>query len=366
MGQNHITKPHYEILNGLRGVAAIMVVAFHVCEAYPTNYIYRAYMAVDFFFMLSGFVIGYAYDDRWGKMSVGNFLKRRLFRLHPMVIFGTLLGVILFYFGASTIFPIIKDVPVWKLLLYAMMGMLLIPTTPKMDIRGWKEMYTLDAPIWSLFFEYIANILYALFIRRFSKIALAILVTLAAGATCYLTLTNGDVIGGWEFSGHHLHIGFTRLIFPFFAGLLLFRIGKKIHIRQAFTWSSLLLAAVLIVPRIGGDENIWMNGLYEAIVIIIVFPIIVLMGAGGEVKDKLTAKVCKFLGDISYPVYLVNYPLCYIHIGWLRLSATGTETKYTFAQVWWVSASVFVASILIAYLALKFFDEPIRKFLSKK
>jgi len=342
MEQNHITKPHYEILNGLRGVAAVMVVAFHVVvDSYAENsqfirdnILSHAYMAVDFFFMLSGFVIGYAYDDRWEKMSAGNFIKRRIFRLHPMVIFGTLLGLILFYFGASTIFPLIRDVPLWKVLLFAVMGMLLIPATPKMDIRGWKEMYTLDAPIWSLFYEYIANILYALFIRRFSKIALAILVTIAAGATCYLTLTNGDVIGGWEFSSH--------------------------------TWSSLLLVAVLVVPRIGGDENIWMNGLYEAIVIIIVFPIIVLMGAGGDVKGKYTVKACKLLGDISYPVYLVNYPLCYIHIGWLRLSDTGTETKYTFAQVWWVSASVFVASILIAYLALKFFDEPIRKYLSKK
>ncbi|MDR1332384.1 MAG: acyltransferase, partial [Tannerella sp.] len=95
-------KPHYEILDGLRGVAAIMVLAFHVLEVYATNspfeqLLNHAYLAVDFFFVLSGFVVGYAYDDRWGKggMSVGNFLKRRVFRLHPMVIFGTLLGVVL-------------------------------------------------------------------------------------------------------------------------------------------------------------------------------------------------------------------------------------------------------------------------------
>jgi peptidoglycan/LPS O-acetylase OafA/YrhL len=103
------TKPHYEILNGLRGIAAIIIVIFHILEAHYlskfVNPLNHGYLAVDFFFVLSGFVIGYAYDDRWGSMSVGTFIKRRIFRLHPMVILGTLLGVVLFYFGASSLFP---------------------------------------------------------------------------------------------------------------------------------------------------------------------------------------------------------------------------------------------------------------------
>ncbi|GHT61822.1 acyltransferase [Bacteroidia bacterium] len=357
------TKPHYEILDGLRGVAALMVVAFHVMEAYATSrfdqVLNHAHLAVDFFFVLSGFVIGYAYDDRWGKMTVGNFLKRRIFRLHPMVVFGTALGVLLFYFGASTVFPLIHDIPVWKVLVFALLGMLMIPTPPAMDIRGWQEMYTLDAPIWSLAFEYIANILYALFVRKFSKIVLSILVFLAACATLYLTLTQGDAIGGWALDGHHLQVGFIRLIYPFFAGLLLYRISKPAaRIQSAFLWCSLLLVAVLSVPRIGGEETLWMNGLYEAILIIIVFPLIVFMGASGEVKGKYTSKICQFLGDISYPLYLVNYPLCYIHTGWL------SDTKYTFAEAGWISALVFAASILLAWLALKLFDEPVRKWLT--
>lgn len=85
------SKPHYEILDGLRGVASVMVVAFHLLEAHSggshlEQLINHGYLAVDFFFMLSGFVIGYAYDDRWNRMSVGTFFKRRIIRLHPMVI----------------------------------------------------------------------------------------------------------------------------------------------------------------------------------------------------------------------------------------------------------------------------------------
>jgi peptidoglycan/LPS O-acetylase OafA/YrhL len=361
------SKPHYEILDGLRGIAAIMVLGFHVLEAYyvtsPTfkfdHILNHAYLAVDFFFVLSGFVIGYAYDDRWGKMSVANFLKRRVFRLHPMVVFGTLLGVVMFYFGASSVFPLIQDVPLWRLLLYAVLGLLMIPTPSSIDIRGWQEMYTLDAPIWSLAFEYFANILYALFIRKFSKTMLAILVVVAACATLHLGLTQGDVIGGWSLDTQSLHAGFTRLMYPFFAGLLLYRLGKVIRIRKAFMWSSLLLVAVLVVPRIGGSESQWMNGLYEAAVILLVFPLIVLIGAGGKIKKTFTARLCKLLGDISYPLYLVNYPLCYVHTAWM------SDATHTPAQAVLVSCAVFIVTLLISYAAMKWYDIPLRKWLRK-
>jgi peptidoglycan/LPS O-acetylase OafA/YrhL len=362
------TKPHYEILDGLRGIAAIMVLGFHVSEAYYVTdaingkfdqILNHAYLAVDFFFVLSGFVIGYAYDDRWGKMSVLNFLKRRIFRLHPMVIFGTILGVALFYFGVSEAFPLIKDVPLWKVLLYAVIGILMIPTPPSVDIRGWEEMYTLDAPTWTLAFEYFANLLYAVFIRKFTKTALTILVVVAACATLHLTLTQGDVIGGWTVNAHHLHIGFTRLMYPFFAGLLLYRLGKVIHIPQAFAWCSLLLVATLVMPRIGGHESLWMNGVYEALVIIVVFPLIVAIGAGYKVKKIFTSKLCKLLGDISYPVYLVNYPICYVHTGW------ASDRGLTFAEAGWIPYAVFVVTLLISYAATRFYDIPVRKWLRK-
>ena len=95
------SKPRYEILDGLRGVAAIMVVIFHLFETYskgPCHQIVNhGYLAVDFFFILSGFVIGYAYDDRWGRdMSQWDFYKRRLIRLEPMVIMGLAIGGFLF------------------------------------------------------------------------------------------------------------------------------------------------------------------------------------------------------------------------------------------------------------------------------
>ncbi len=281
------SKPHYQILDGLRGVASIVVVIFHIFEAHSAGPLYQVinhgYLAVDFFFLLSGFVIGYAYDDRWKKMTAGDFFKRRLIRLQPMVIMGSIIGACCFYFQQSSVlWPNINDVPVWYMLVIMLIGFTLIPIPPSMDIRGWQETYPLNGPAWSLFYEYFANILYATIVRKFSKAALAILVFLSACALIYLTIagTSGDVIGGWSLEPLQLQIGFTRLLYPFFAGLLLFRIGKRIHIKYTFFWCSLLLVVFLSIPRIGGSEHLWMNGLYESITIIFIFPLIVCLGAG--------------------------------------------------------------------------------------
>jgi peptidoglycan/LPS O-acetylase OafA/YrhL len=102
-----MTKPHYPILDGLRGTAAILVVIFHLLEAYfpvfAKHPMHHGYLAVDFFFLLSGFVVGYAYDDRWGRMTIKDFIKIRLIRLHPQVILGVAIGAIAFWFDPYTI-----------------------------------------------------------------------------------------------------------------------------------------------------------------------------------------------------------------------------------------------------------------------
>src|SRR4051812_21130401 len=96
------TKEHYEILDGLRGIAALAIVVFHFMEMtisdYSKNFIGHGFLAVDFFFCLSGFVIGYAYDDRIQKMGIAEFFKSRIIRLHPLVVLGSVLGLLSFIF----------------------------------------------------------------------------------------------------------------------------------------------------------------------------------------------------------------------------------------------------------------------------
>jgi len=361
------SKNHYEILDGLRGVAAIMVVIFHIFETFNggsrfAQIINHGYLAVDFFFLLSGFVVAYAYDDRWNKMTQWDFYKRRLIRLQPMVIMGSIVGAVFFYFQGGNLFSIINHTPVWKMLLVMLVGFTMIPIPPSLDIRGWAEMYPLNGPAWSLLFEYIANILYALVIRKFSKKALWIFVILAGVLMIHYLLffPEGDMIGGWAIDKLNIRIGFTRLLFPFFAGMLLCRIGKKIHLKNAFLFCSLLLIVIFSLPRFGDATQLWKNGLYECICIIILFPLIVAIGAGGKLETKRAENICKFLGQISYPIYITHYALIYTYTAWV------VDNKISLSKGWPYGLIVLFGSIAIAWACLKWYDEPIREWLRKK
>lgn len=363
------SKPHYEILDGLRGVAALLVVLFHIFEVHShgdhsKQIINHGYLAVDFFFMLSGFVISYAYDDRWERMTLKDFFKRRIIRLHPMIIIGMIIGAVLFYFqdSAGLGWGGIHEVPVWKMLLVMVIGFTLIPVGKGLDIRGWDEMHPLNGPAWSLFYEYTANIVYAFFLRRVTKVILALLVVIAAGITIHYTLTNanGNLIGGWSLEPHQLRIGFTRLAFPFLAGMLLAQTAKLKFTRNAFLTASLLLVLILSVPHIGGIDNLWMNGLYECFCLMIMFPLIVWLGAGGKVKGKRASRLCKFLGDISYPIYITHFPIIYIYMAWV------TNNNLTLEQSWHVGILCIIIAIIVAYLSMRFYDLPVREWLRKR
>lgn len=366
------SRPRYEILDGLRGVAALLVVAFHLLETYSggpvTQVINHGYLAVDFFFALSGFVIGYAYDERLasGKINVRQFLLRRVIRLHPMVIVGATLGLMLVFLGGGADATMMESVPWWRPVALCLLACLMIPVTSAMDVRGWGESYPLNGPQWSLMYEYIANLLYVFIIRRLGKVALAVCVAIFGLLTLTLTFkvflpddywSAYTVIGGWGVDCTSFYIGFTRLLYPFFAGLLISRMGRLISLRGGFWWCSLIVAAALAMPRVGGTDadNFWMNGLYESICIIIVFPLVVAMGAGSKVTDARSMAVCKWLGDISFPLYITHYPFIYVQIAWANSHPEWPASHHAM-----VSIGIYVLTILVAYSALHLFDEPVR------
>ena len=367
-------KQHFEILDGLRGVAAMMVVIFHLCETWnggdhARQIVNHGYLAVDFFFLLSGFVIAYAYDDRWqprggqARMTLLDFFKRRLIRLQPMLIMANLLGALLFYQSASPkIFPRVAETSVLGLILVALIGCTVIPIPVSMDIRGWQEMQPLAGTAWSLFFEYIANIVYALGLRKASNRVLVVLTAISAALLTHYLLTTprGDITGGWTLNAIELKIGFVRLCYPFLAGMLLQRLHKRIHIRRAFLWCSLLLVLTFILPRFGMQATGWRNGLYEAAIIILVYPAIVAMGAGEQVSGRVATRLCRFSGKISYPLYITHYALIYIY------TAKVYDGKLTPTQGVAYGAALFFIAIGIAYACLRLYDEPVRRWLNRR
>ena len=366
------SKPHYELLDGLRGVAALLVIFYHIGEGFATSpidqHVNHGYLAVDFFFILSGFVIGYAYDDRWKtSLTMKSFFRRRLIRLHPMVIMGAVLGAVAYCIQGCQRWDG-TQMPLTMVLIAFLLNLFLLPVVPGtgVDVRGNNEMFPLNGPNWSLFFEYIGNILYALFIRKMSTRWLTVLVAAAGlglGTFAVCNLSGYGHLGvGWSMIDWNLLGGFLRLMFSFSIGLLMSRIFRPVKIRGAFWICSAITAVLLSLPHIGGGDRLWLNGLYEAVCTIFIFPALVWLGASGKTTDKVTSKVCRFLGDISYPVYVVHYPLMYLFYAWLW----GGEETIPFSQAWPAAAAVIIGSIVLAWLCLKFYDEPLRRWLGKK
>lgn len=368
------TKPHYELLDGLRGVAALLVVFYHIFEGFSfagggtlITVINHGYLAVDFFFILSGFVIGYAYDDRWKKnLTLKGFFKRRLIRLHPMIVMGAVIGCITFFIQGGVKWDG-TQVATSAVMLALLLAMFFIPAYPRAgyDVRGNGEMFSLNGPSWSLFFEYIGNILYALFIHRLSNKALTVLVILLGVGLSWFALS--DVVGygmigvGWTLDGLNFWGGMLRMLFPFTLGVLISRNFRPFKVRGAFWICSVILLVLFCVPYVEGHSPVCLNGVFEMVCIVVIFPMLVCLGASGQTTDKRSTRICKFLGDISYPLYAIHYPLMYLFYAWL------IENKlYTLGETWPIAALVYFGSIVLAYLCLKLYDEPVRKWLGRK
>ena len=365
-------KPHFHILDGLRGVAALLVVVFHVGEGFATSavdqFLNHGYMAVDFFFVLSGFVVGYAYDDRFKDktMSLGGFIRRRLTRLHPMVVLGAVLGALSFALQGFVKWDG-TEVALWNVIVAMLLSMLMLPASPGAmhEVRGNGEMFPLNGPTWSLFFEYIANITYALVLRRLGTRMLATFVALMAVSYATFDLCNfsetWNMNIGWTLAGYNLHGGLLRVGLCFPMGMLLQRIFKPWRIKGAFTLCSLLLVVLLATPYVTPVANSihWYNSIYEILCVTVAFPLIVQMGASGVLKGHVTTVLCNFVGRISYPLYIVHYPVMYLLYHWLW-----TGERSTGATIVAIAAAV-AGSIVIAYVAMRFYDTPVRARLSK-
>lgn len=366
------SKPHYALLDGLRGVAALLVVWYHVFEGFQfagnkpvIDFINHGYLAVDFFFILSGFVVGYAYDNRWGKtLTLGGFFRRRLIRLQPMVCMGAVIGAVSFLLSGMERWDG-THATLWLTFLAFVCGCLMLPALPGMprEVRGNGEMFPLNGPCWSLFFEYVGNIVYALFIRRLSTRLLALLSFALCCALAWFAVTDqsgyGSIGVGWTVDRTNILGGSLRMLCPFTMGLLLSRIFKPIHYaRGAFWTSAALLLIIFHVPYIHSDGALSLNGIFEAACIIAVFPLVVWYAASGKTTDIASTRICRFLGDISYPLYIVHYPLMYAFYMWLIKTR-----QYTLYETWPAALAVVTASIILAWLCLKLYDMPVRKWL---
>lgn len=345
------TKQHFEILDGLRGIAALAVVIFHFMEwvfTDPTkNFIGHGFLAVDFFFCLSGFVIGYAYDDRIAKMGLRNFFVSRIIRLHPLVIAGSILGLFAFLFD-----PFGGHLELYstgKIILTFICSIFLIPL-PIIADRGF-NLFSFNAPAWSLFWEYMANIVYAFVLYRIGRSYLVILTILSALAICYVGYSSGNLLGGW--SGPTFWDGCARISYSFLAGLLIYRSNWIIKNKLGFGGLSVLLLLAFIMPF---SEWNWFS---EPLVVLFYFPLLVALGAGSVLKPGLK-KVCVFSGQISYPLYMTHYAVLWMFGNYY------TNYKPDTTQLTIIVITATILLVGFAYLVMVIYDIPLRKYLTEK
>jgi peptidoglycan/LPS O-acetylase OafA/YrhL len=343
------TKQHFQILDGLRGVAAVSVVVFHFMEIaqpdYEKSFIGHAFLAVDFFFCLSGFVIAYAYDsDRLKKIGLAAFLKLRLIRLHPLVIIGSVIGLLCYIFDPFS--NLYLKYGTFKAFLMFMASCFMVPY-PLIRERYF-NLFHLNPPSWSLFWEYIANISYVLILVKLRDKVLWMLLLVGAVLICYETKRSGSIAGGW--GGDNISAGAIRVFYSFLAGMLVYRSGWIIKSRLGFLSVSILTLAVFLSPY----SNKW-NFVSEPIIVIFYLPFLVALGAGATLRP-IFAKICKFSGELSYPLYMVHYPFIWIFLSYMeKFKPTMDELKVV------IPVSV-VLLVGFAWLIMTYVDVPIRKY----
>ena len=345
-------KPKLEVLDALRGFCALVVVALHFSENYTRSHGFRPLphgcLPVEFFFILTGFMLIYAYDHRWAQgMTVRGFLARRAVRLHPLVIVGSIVGAACYLLSAEQYanrFPC--ELGLGQLGLLTLWCCTMLPAP---SLLGWRLLAPLQGPLWTLFYIYLANILYALVLRRLRTWMIIAIALAAIGATWYFGIASGGFHSGaewswWPASGPTLKSvlnstnmrAFARLAFPLFAGMAITRRGWKI---TAGNWSLplclLILSAIFCAPEmrpgffttgpldsdailsaLGLSASKALNGGFEAAAVVIGMPIVLLLGVGGEIRNRRLAAVCNFLGRYSFPLYCTHYPFTILQRVW--------------------------------------------------
>ncbi len=229
--------------------------------------------------------------------------------------------------------------------------------------------------MWSLFYEYIANLLYALVVRHLRTWMLAILVALfgvlvidsALALNLFGTLQEHEnalsLNFGFVLDPEHCYVAMCRLLYPFFMGVLLSRLmnGKQSVFSHGFLTCSLMLSAILLAPRMCGWDTFLPEGLFNAASVLVFFPLIVALGARSSLTGKRSSALCKWLGEISFPLYITHYPFLYVFLAWWDRNRDISLSSFIMVQI-----IVFVITIMVAWLSYKLYDIPVRGWLQKK
>jgi len=380
MAENRNRRVHLDVLRGLAGLAVPML---HLQEGFlrsPTgdwtlDFCGHNYFAVEFYLLLMAYMFGAAYDRRWEQgMGLWDFAKRRIWRLHPLVISGVVLAglvMVLQVAGFAWAGPSPLKGSVGHQVWAFVAGLLMLPAF------GFSYIAPLNPCSWTLYYQYLGNILYALVVRHMRPWMLAVAAALSALAMTVFVFhpdlnalfgTHSDYFahlakrwtsfdGGWGMSDMNYTAGLVRLAFPLFFGLLIFRLGWKIRLPKAVATVlvPLVFVVLMYVPAgeksLFGFQSVW-NGFLELATVFVFLPFLLLVGIGSDAPGGRFARIADFFGRLSFPVYMSHFMFLPIH----RQYVVQHSANVSFATNVAVFAGAYLAILLIGYAVMRFWE----------
>lgn len=345
----------YVTLDGLRGLAAIAVALYH----YDRPLMPHGYLAVDFFFVLSGFVLLEAYRDRFAAgLGVGRFMVMRFLRLYPLFLLGSVIMIV--RIGQIFLRHNLEALSLGDFLRAVPVNLLLLPSPFS------NQLFPVNVPAWSLFFELLANLAMALLILRRSTARLALWVGVAGLALVSTALNlsvraasglaDADFVldpfsAGWGWQG--LEVGLLRTAFSFALGMLIADLLRGRPRRQSLLVLPVWLAILLVLGWPVGPQ---LTVGFAAVVVLVVSPLLV-AGASRIEPPAAWRALAMWVGDISFALYAVHVPLAGL---FHRAAEVGVLPPAAMAALY------LIAILVLATAAHRWFDVPVRRWLSQR
>lgn len=337
----------YYTIDGLRGVAALLVVCRHIVPLHGGKLDFQSsYLAVELFFLFSGFVIAHAYDRRFeAGLGFWEFVKVRLIRLYPLYFLGFVIAVLTVP-GAR-----LMGLSTWPLDPAVILPNLFMLPTPIRFAGG--VLFPFNNPSWTLFFELLANFAYALVIKRLTNGRLALIVIATAAWLALTAFLFGSLDIGYN--QRHFAGGFARVSFSFFAGVAVYRLQMRRPCPLRISpWVLMAVTCGLLVVRLprGLDRE-----LYDSLCAIVLFPVLAYMATAVE-PGKMGQKMFALGGGASYALYLIHAPLG----GVLNQFFTAYGRPHGSIAL---GVAFITAVSIISVLVEVYYDRPVRRWLNK-
>jgi peptidoglycan/LPS O-acetylase OafA/YrhL len=346
------SREHFLVLDGLRGIAAISVAIYHGSIIFGGKTLLpQAYLAVDFFFMLSGVVVAHAYEARLKAGHTLDYIQRRAIRLYPMIFVGAALGASVF--STSTTGPAI---PVWVTGMLYFFASLCLPILKNDILPGNHAITPLNVPSWSLFFEIFSNAVYGFTAKRLGTKALISIVIAsmfleAIGLYRYQSANFGSQIGDFWW-------GFPRVTFPFFTGVLIHRITASGRLRAPSLPPATLAVALVLTFYVPAHGPI--NAVADLLEIAVLYPALIVLAMCEKPSGKEKNTTLVWLGLLSYPLYIIHQPI----FMWLARTKRFIGVYLALSPYTWIFAAISFSAIC-ALGIYRFYDVPVRAWLTR-